>query len=245
MTGAGKDWWRAAFAEHYSEVYHHRDDASAAAEIAGLLPRLRAAPGPVLDACCGGGRHLAARRAAGLDASGCEFSDQLLGQARARTGCAGRVVRADMRSLPFSGGFGAITLLFTAFGYFDDAGNADCLRQLRNLLAPGGLVVLDLPNHQHVADTLVPISTRRTPNGMEVREQRTLSGGRMEKSVEVLRDGAAVRSWRESVRLYVPAEIAAMAVSSGLRIIDQWPSLHGSGRNEGRAVHWMKRLPVI
>ena len=240
MTDTGTDWWRAAFADHYSEVYHHRDDASAAAEIAGLLPRLREAPGPILDACCGGGRHLAAMRAAGLDAYGFDFSAQLLKHASQRPLGSGRVARADMRAPPFAGGFGAITLLFTAFGYFDDAENTSSLQRLRNLLAPGGLLLLDLPDHEHVANNLVPVSTRFTPSGAEVRERRSISNGRVDKLVEVFRDGSEMGRWQESVRLYEPSEIAAMAKACDLRIRERWRGLHGNARDEARAVYWLE-----
>ncbi len=138
-------WWQAAFAAGYEQVYAHRDDASAAGEIAGLLPRLRQAPGAVLDAGCGNGRHLQALRAAGLPAFGFDLSPQLLASARLRPPCQGRLVRADMRAPPLAGGWGAIVLLFTAFGYFDDAGNAALLRRLAEMLAPGGWLLLDLP----------------------------------------------------------------------------------------------------
>ena len=242
MTGAGKDWWRAAFAEHYSEVYHHRDDASAAAEIAGLLPRLRAAPGPVLDACCGGGRHLAAMRAAGLDAYGFDFSAQLIAQAQARKECAGRVVRGDMRAPPFTFGIGAITLLFTAFGYFDDAGNAACLNGLGKRLLPGGWLILDLPNRVRVQSSLISASKRITPEGFEVDERRALRGPRVEKTVVLRRDGEVVSSWLESVRLYEVAEVSALAAAYGLQLVDHWPGLHGPDMDEGRSVCWLRRL---
>lgn len=240
MTSAAPgadEWWRAAFAEHYSEVYHHRDDAAAATEIAGLLPRLRAAPGPVLDACCGGGRHLAAMRAAGLDAYGFDFSAQLLAQALARPALAGRVVRGDVRAPPFGSGFGAITLLFTAFGYFDDAGNEAVLRGLARLLAPGGWLVLDLPDRELLAATLVPESRRRTPRGLEVVERRRLVDRHVEKEVLVIADGRTVADWRERVRLYGRDEIAAVGRAAALGG-EFWPGLGGPDRDEGRLVAW-------
>jgi len=233
------DWWRAAFAEHYSEVYHHRDDSSATREIAGLLPRLRAAPGPVLDACCGGGRHLAAMRAAGLDAYGFDFSAHLIAQAQARKECTGRVVRGDMRAPPFGGGFGAITLLFTAFGYFDDAGNAAVLRGIVGLLAPGGWLVLDLPDRSRVEADLIASSTRTTPNGMMVHEQRRLNRDRVEKTVQVLRAGAQIAAWSESVRLYRRDEVMTIVTATGLGFSECWPGLHGPVRDEGRNVYWL------
>ena len=130
------NWWEQAFGPLYAEVYHHRDDASAALEINGLLPRLREQSGVVIDAACGGGRHLAALRKAGIPALGFDLSPDLLGLAAQRAPCRGHLVRGDLRRPPFAeGSCGAVLLLFTAFGYFDDQGNADCLSALGRLLS--------------------------------------------------------------------------------------------------------------
>jgi len=233
------DWWRAAFAEHYSEVYHHRDDSSATREIAGLLPRLRAAPGPVLDACCGGGRHLAAMRAAGLDAYGFDFSAHLIAQAQARKECTGRVVRGDMRAPPFGGGFGAITLLFTAFGYFDDAGNAATLAALAKLVVPGGWLVLDLPDPERMRANLIPESSRTTPAGVEVLERRRLCHPYVEKTVSVFDNGIIVATWLERIRLYDRADIIALGQSASLTA-EWWPGLEGPRSDAGRLVAWLQ-----
>ena len=71
-------------------------DAAAREEVAGLLPRLSAAPGPVLDACCGHGRHLAALRDAGITAVGFDYSAPLLTAGMAKDQARGRLVRADV-----------------------------------------------------------------------------------------------------------------------------------------------------
>ena len=108
-------WWKAAFGAHYETLYAHRDDASAAAEVAGLLPRLRQAPGPILDACCGNGRHLAALRAAGLPAFGFDLSADLLRSApfelilsrcglRVETGSNGCIADYELNFSPALGG---------------------------------------------------------------------------------------------------------------------------------------------
>lgn len=240
MSGAG-GWWDAAFRAAYLEVYHHRDDAQAAAEIAGLLPRLRGVPGPVVDAACGAGRHLAALRAAGVSAVGFDLSADLLAAARTRPGGAGRLARGDLRAPPFAGGCGAVLLLFTAFGYFDDAANAACLAALAALLAPGGMLVLDLPEPQRLRDGLVPVSERRTPGGWLVRERRRLDAERVVKRVEAVPPAGEAVSWEERVRIYTPAEVDALARAAGLVVVARWPSLRGPGCDQGRQVSWLSR----
>ncbi len=234
-------WWSEAFRAAYLEVYSHRSDAQATAEIAGLLPRLRAAPGPVVDAGCGAGRHLAALRTAGVTAVGFDLSPELLVAATSRPSCAGRLARGDLRAPPLAGGCGAVLCLFTAFGYFDDAGNAACLAALGGLLAPGGWLVLDLPEPAAVRRGLVPASERITAGGWQVRECRRLNGLRIEKEVEAVPpEGSTVR-WQESVRLHECSELAEMAGPAGLLWDGAWPGLGGPKDEQDRLVAWLRR----
>ena len=205
-----------------------------------VLPRLRQVPGPILDACCGNGRHLAALRAAGLPAFGFDLSADLLRSANKRSPCRARIVRCDMRMPAVGGGWGAVLVLFTAFGYFDDETNAACLATFAQLLAPGGLLVLDLPNPQALKQKLIPRSERMTPDGHVV-EERSICHGRVEKNVTVSRDGCVIQTYRESVRVYERSEIAALAHQAELQVVEVWPSLHGPDRDEQRCVYWLKR----
>jgi SAM-dependent methyltransferase len=239
--GFAAGWWDEAFRAAYLEVYSHRSDAQAATEVAGLLPRLRLAPGPVVDAACGAGRHIAALRAAGVQAVGFDLSADLLAAARLRPACVGRLSRGDLRAPPFAGGCGAVLCLFTAFGYFDELGNLACLTSLGGLLAPGGWLLLDLPDAALVRRSLVADSERTTPGGWLVREQRRLTGARVEKDVEAVPPGGQAVRWRESVRLHEAGELRAMAAAAGLVWEDAWPGLGGPRDPQGRMVVWLRR----
>lgn len=241
----GSDWWHQAFRAAYLEVYHHRDARQAEAEVAGLLPRLRQAPGPVVDAGCGAGRHLVALRAAGISAVGFDLSGDLLGVAHGHSALTGRLARGDLRAPPFATGCGAILCLFTGFGYFDDAGNQACLHALGSLLAPGGILVLDLPDPRCVQRDLQVSSRRTTPNGWLVEETRRINGQRIVKAVIATPPGAGAMpmTWQEDVRLYTPQEIPVMAQTAGLLVQDIWPGLRGPHSQEGRQVAWLAPLP--
>lgn len=234
-------WWKEAFGSDYQEVYGHRSDQDADSEVSGLLPRLSRLPGPVLDAGCGNGRHLAALRAAGIDAFGFDLSRDLLLHGHARAGCRGRLARCDMRHPGLAPGWGAVLLLFTAFGYFDDAENAGLLTVLAGLLADNGMLVLDLPDPDHLGRSLVKESRRQTDSGLEIVEQRALCGSRVDKTVTLIRAGLLVRRYTESVRLYTHDEIAQLARQGGLVLADRWPSLHGPLTDQHRQVYWLQR----
>lgn len=229
-------WWQAAFGPDYELVYAHRSDDAATAEIAGLLPHLGS--GPVLDACCGNGRHLAALQRAGITAVGFDYSANLLRSAATRAEASGRVSRADVRAIPFAGNFSAVLVLFTAFGYFDEADNGVALAALAGQLAAGGSLVLDLPDPQRVYASLVRESSK-TVAGLTIREQRRIEGQRVVKDVHISRPDGSLHTYTESVRLYAADEIGRLATSVGLRVNACWSSLRDAAIDEGRQVWWL------
>lgn len=220
MTSA-RPWYDAAFEADYLALYPHRDLPAARFEVGGLVERgLR---GVVLDLGCGFGRHLLALRERGFDAVGLDRSEALLARAHGLADGAlrGRLVRGDFRALPLRERcFDAVLMLFSSFGYFDDAENARVLGECARVLKPGGLLVLDLMNPSRVRATLVPES-RSERDGRTILERRSLARDepRVRKDVTLTGGGAPERAWREDVRLYEPAEIAAALASAGLEFL--------------------------
>ena len=234
-------WWQVAFADHYQSLYAHRDDASAADEIAGLIPRLSQVHGPVLDMGCGNGRHLMALRQAGINAYGCDYSSDLLRRAIQRPACAERLIRGDMRQPSVTTGWGAVLMLFTAFGYFSHKQNAECLGSLGQLLVSGGWLLLDLPDPDVLARTLVPLSQRQLSDGRQVEETRRLYDGRVEKNVVMRQGDVVTQRYCESVALYDRSAMATLAAANGLLVKDVWTSLLGPEHDDQRLVFWLQR----
>ena len=234
-------WWVAAFGPDYLTVYAHRDDSAAAAEVAGMLPLL--GTGPVLDACCGNGRHLAELRRSSRVAVGFDFSATLLQSANARSAVVGHTARADVRAIPFTGGFSAVLVLFTAFGYFDEADNGHALSALAGQLAPGGRLLLDLPDPERLRQSLVPFSERQAGD-LFVSERRSLVGSRVVKDVTITRADGSAHAYQESVRLYTATEIAELAARVGLRVETCWSGLRGPTSDEGRQAWWLRAAGV-
>ena len=229
-------WWQAAFGPDYEQVYAHRSDDAASAEVAGLLPHLGA--GPVLDACCGNGRHLAALSRAGIAAVGFDYSANLLRSAAGRTEVVGRVSRADVRAIPYAGEFSAVLVLFTAFGYFDEADNRVALAALAGQCARGGNLVLDLPDPARVHAELI-LESSKSVAGLQITEKRRIDGNRVAKDVRISRPDGSVHAYTESVRLFAADEIAQLAESVGLQVSACWPSLRGAAVDDGRQVWWL------
>src|SRR5713226_6759275 len=96
-------WWESWFGEEYLELYPHRDLESARREVAFALDRLDSEPTPLLDLCCGSGRHSLRFAESGIRPVGLDYSAPLLELARTRD-LDLPLVRGDMRSLSFADG---------------------------------------------------------------------------------------------------------------------------------------------
>lgn len=211
------EWFEEWFDADYAALYAHRDAGEAALAVATALreaPEL--AHGPVLDLACGGGRHLAELRKTNPQAFGIDLSAPLLDLAP--ESLRPWLLRADMRRLPVKPGLAGITLWFTPFGYFSDSGNEALLRSLSDLLRPGGALLMDYLNAMELRRGLVAEDTLER-GGIRVTSHRRIEGGRVIKDMDLLRlESGETRHARESVRVYEPEEIEAMAARAGLRL---------------------------
>jgi SAM-dependent methyltransferase len=228
------EWFEEWFGEEYLQLYPHRDEAEADRAVALVARATGLRPGWwVLDVGCGAGRHARAFRAAGARCVGLDLSRTLLRIARGVTDA--RLVRADMRELPIRPGSMDLTVsLFTSFGYFErDEEHAGALREMVGTLRPGGWFVIDFLNAAEVRGRLVP------------RERVPVLGGAVDVARSVSPDGNYVcktivtpdgRKFVERVRLFEPAEIAAMLGDAGVDVrhrfgdYDAAPLLPGSPR---------------
>jgi SAM-dependent methyltransferase len=234
-----EEWFKDWFDADYAALYAHRDAAEAALAV---RTALSAAPplasGPVLDLGCGTGRHLAELRKVNAEAFGLDLSPHLLGLApRALNGW---LLRGDMRHLPIRPrSLSGICLWFTPFGYFSDEENRRLLQDLQGLLAPGGVLLLDLMNARRLRAELVAEDTVER-NGLRVLSQRTFEAGRIVKRMAIEHlDSGAMREAVESVRVYEAEELRTMAGSCGLLLRRELGNYEGSPFDEEASPRWL------
>jgi len=216
-------WWESWFGEEYLDLYPHRDVASARREVEFALKNLPAKPTPLLDLCCGSGRHSVPLAEAGCPPVGLDYSAPLLNLARRRNPRL-PLVRGDMRALPFrDGAFRAVVNFFTSFGYFVREGeNVAVVAEIERVLECGGAFLCDTFGRDAVLARLVP-DEHRLCGDREYRIRRWWNAqtARLEKEIEVRRAGST-EIFRESVRAYTADELIALLQGAGLRVEATW-----------------------
>jgi SAM-dependent methyltransferase len=237
------EWFEQWFGEEYHALYPHRDDEDARRAVALIRRVVTWGNGDrILDLACGPGRHAAELERLGGHVIGFDLSRAMLRRARERTRA--RLVRGDMRALPFrDGSFALAVNLFTSFGYFlDDAEHGLVVRQVTAALVPGGHFVLDYLNAEHVRRTLQlsEKANARLGNGErrnEVRVTRRIgSDGRFViKEIELRDEG---RRFQERVRLFGADELSALLTDAGLRVAARFGDYEGgpAGPNAPRVI---------
>ncbi|MCH2372728.1 MAG: class I SAM-dependent methyltransferase [Planctomycetes bacterium] len=225
------EWFKAAFNDEYRLVYAGRTEDQAAREVECVVRELTISPSDrVLDLCCGHGRHLRALRKLGVGSFGVDLSlsllKSLLLQRADEHGAQSdadhpRIVRADMRSLPFAPAFDVVVNFFTSFGYFEsESEHRQTLRQIAAALKPGGRFSVDLMNPQAAISTLQPL-TERTVDRLEIVERRRYDAQRrrIEKQVTLKHpDWREAKAYTESVRVFWRDEVEPLIESAGLRL---------------------------
>ncbi|MBN1475659.1 class I SAM-dependent methyltransferase [Candidatus Sumerlaeota bacterium] len=211
-------WYESAFDREYLDVYAHRDEEDAERALTFLEGQGLLRPGArILDLCCGNGRHVAPLCREGHRVFGFDLSQDLLRDFQARTECPVPLVRGDMRHLSFRPAFDLVLSLFTSFGYFQrDGENWLVFDEVADALKPGGAFVFDFLNAPRVEAGLIPHSERELSDGLHVKESRRIEHGRVIKTVRLSREGAVMRVWVESVRLFTRVEIERAMRGAGL-----------------------------
>jgi SAM-dependent methyltransferase len=227
-------WTKQAFDRWYLLVYPHRDDAEAN-RVAVLLGRIvPLANTKLLDLGCGPGRHLRAFACAGAAPVGLDRSAELLARAAREpkgNGARARLVRGDMRSLPFTrGAFDGATSLFTTLGYSTEDDDRRVLDEAGRVVRDGGFFLLDFLNRERVLADVRP-ETERVNEGYRVFERRRVQNGRrVIKRITIEREGsgAPVADYEEQVTLYAGEELSALLEGAGFRVAHEWGDYEGS-----------------
>lgn len=209
-------------------------------EVAALLELLAAehdlAPETVLDVPCGVGRHAIPLAERGVAVTGVDISGAYLAGARRRAAEAGvhpHLLRGDMRALPVAGPFDLVVNLWTSFGYYDEPTDRAVLRALRERVAEGGALVLELSNKEGTMANFEADSVVRGEDhlSVETREYDPATS-RMHTERDVFsRDGEGydhIGRMSFDVRLFAPADLRRWLRDAGFGDVSLYADLGGA-----------------
>jgi ubiquinone/menaquinone biosynthesis C-methylase UbiE len=207
-------------------LYFHATplDARGAAEADLIWRLLEVKPGmEVLDLACGHGRIANALAERGARVTGLDVTPLFLDRARQDASARGvtvSYVEGDMRDLPWRDRFDRVINWFTAFGYFDDAGNRRVLTEVARVLKPGGQLALEL-NHRDWTLRHFQHSGVDERDGNLVIERRRFDSltSRMVTERTVVRDGR-VRRFPYFVRMFTFTELRDWFLGAGFTSVE-------------------------
>ncbi|MCC6488922.1 MAG: methyltransferase domain-containing protein [Candidatus Hydrogenedentes bacterium] len=230
-------WYEDAFGEAYEIIYAHRSVEAAEPEARFAVETLRLGRSDLmLDLGCGTGRHLVHLFKHAGACVGLDYSPALLRRARNVLPQEVGLVRADMRAIPLTSAFTAVTSFFTSFGYFlDREENLRVVQEVARVLRPGGRFLIDHANATHVERALEPEGTRRH-GSFEIRETRWIDAAtrRVNKTTRLFRDGRELERTEESVQLYSQTELRSLLAEAGLRVEAVYGDYEGSPLDDAR-----------
>ena len=196
----------------------------------------------VLDLACGHGRIANRLAERGCQVTGIDATPLFL--ERARRDAASRnvtvdYVAGDMRSLPWSHQFDRVVNWFTAYGYFDDAGNRQVLAEIAEALVPGGVVGFDLMHRDWLIREFQPdrVAAERDGDLMIDRTRLDPLTSRAYTERLVLR-GGRTRRVRFFVRLFTFTELRDWLTAAG------FTAVHGYGDDAAPLTPASRRLIV-
>jgi histidinol-phosphate/aromatic aminotransferase/cobyric acid decarboxylase-like protein/SAM-dependent methyltransferase len=186
------------------------------------------APGRrVLDLGCGTGRHSSGLAAAGFEVTGIDVSPSALELARAQHGDQPGLsfVQHDvLTAQPWPVGEVDAVIFVQGLGWGTDADQRRLLRRVRQCLAPGGVLVLDLSNLASILRNFLATWKFDSDHHGSFGIQRSylVETGRIEGWFEHLPDrpdqGSAISLW-QSIRVYLVEQVISLVRQCGFTVV--------------------------
>ncbi|MBN2288209.1 MAG: class I SAM-dependent methyltransferase [Candidatus Glassbacteria bacterium] len=223
------EWFNDKFGAYTREIY--RDEVPASGAQAEAVSALLGPPGdlPLLDLCCGWGRHAAplagkGYRVVGLD--GCRyFLEQVPETGTGSSGGSISAVRGDMRELPLrDGSFGAVIQMYTSFGYgTDPEDDRRVLGQVYRVLADRGCYLLDLINWTVARRAFNGKYEQAYPSFDMVEDCRIGPENLLRvKRALLFRDGRKAHIYEFEIRMFGVEDLTVMLEDAGFRVVGLW-----------------------
>jgi ubiquinone/menaquinone biosynthesis C-methylase UbiE len=224
------DWYTDKFGPYTPEIYSEEvtESASQVDAISGFLGP--PAELPLLDLCCGWGRHaipLAEKGYRVIGVDGCRyFLDRISEKLGSSSNGNLSAVMGDMRNLPMSDcSFAAVIQLYTSFGYgTDPEDDIRVLRQVNRVLANRGIYLLDLINWTVARRAFDGKYEQAYPSFDMVEDCRIDPGQNLlrVKRALVFRDGRKSHIYEFEIRMFEEETLRRMLQDAGFKVLEFW-----------------------
>lgn len=243
-------WWKTMFDEKYLDTYLSTlTPERTSSEVDFIVKAGNLKPDEkILDLACGHGRHdieLAKRGFSHI--TGVDYSETFINKAvhdASEHGVKVDFQRGDMRNLGFENEFDVVLTLFTTFGYFDDKGNRNVLKEIHKSLKPGGSFLIDVISGEAVQrrfkekgvkdekTNLLVIPRTQEMNGRSVEEIEWFDSEKqlIHNHREWLEDGKK-REYDYYLTVYTIPQYREMFSEAGFEIEDIWGDFEGNPHN--------------
>lgn len=226
-----------ALADAYDELTASYDHETWLTHLVAVAERHGLRGRRLLDVACGTGKSFAPMLERGYRVTACDVSAGMLAQARARAGSNVRLERADMCALPALGRFDLITCLDDSLNYVVDPAQLHlALFGMRRLLAPGGLIVLDVNSLLTYRTSFAETWVRPSPDSFIAWHGHAstahVAGATAKATITVFRnrdrDTWSRRESEHEQRHWPPATLRAAAEEGGLIVREVLGQLPGA-----------------
>jgi SAM-dependent methyltransferase len=230
-----RNWWDDVFTEHYSTISTRGVAESAERDVEFVVACTEPPEGgTVLEVGCGVGHHALKFAARGYQVTGVDSSlAQLLRASELNEEHEAGVafMHGDMRELPTQQEYDLVTCLGTTIGYFEEDANRQVLEEMRDRIAPGGRLMLQVFNRDYLVSKL-PIRSWWQGNKCLVLDEAELNYKanrlRIHRTV-VFEDGRQFEHYM-FMRAYSVHDLGKALSSAGLKVLQ----LSGSRETRGR-----------
>jgi SAM-dependent methyltransferase len=216
-------WWEDFFSDDYLHSVITPPPAQVARQVDFIESSLGLAKGAtVLDVGCGVGLHALELARRGYLVVGLDLSLPMItraAEAAQQEGLRINFLHTDLREIAFSGMFDALICVGTTFGFFDDDTNRDVLGRLCTALKPGGKILLDVVNRDHVINSQ-PNLVWFEGDGCVVMEESDFNyfSSRLVVKRTMMREDGRQSETEYSIRMYALHELGQMMQQAGFRV---------------------------
>lgn len=220
-----KPWWDEIFGDDYMRTMDRLEPKVIRHECDFIEDRLGLEKGAViLDLACGPGSHSVELASRGYSVVGYDLSLAMLARAADEAQERGQklnFLHGDMREMAFEETFDGIYCWQTSFGYFEDDKNLNVLSRVHRALRKGGLLLLDVINHDYVAPRQ-PSLVWFEGDGCVCMDEMCVDffSSRLKVKRTVMFEDGRSKECDYSIRLYALHELGKMLHECGFKVVE-------------------------